>query len=403
MMTMNAPTVSFVISTYNRRDVLLHTLDEIGRCGLVRGSYEIIVIDNASVDRTTEAVITHHQDVRLIRAGTNRGSCAKNAGIRAARGEYVVFLDDDSYPQPGSVARMVEHFRRQPSLGAAVFRVELSDGSRECSAYPNVFIGCGTGFRRSALIETGGLPNDFFMQAEEYDLSLRLMSSGWDIRTFDDLIVSHLKTPAARRHWRTMRLDVRNNLVVALKYLPRDWGRAFAMDWSRRYYRIAASKRQRLAFALGYAEGMIRSLASGVRSPVSADVFERFARIRQIRAELRYAKREHGLKSVLLVDYGKNILPYWLAAKKLGLNIVAVADNKLAGACAYRGIPIVNDWVARRLEFDAIIISNSSPVHAQQRAAAWRQIDNRPVIDLLRPHRSISQPLQLGKQTGLAA
>ena len=46
---------------------------------------------------------------------------------------------------------MVEHFEAMPSLGAAVFTVTLPDGSRECSAYPDVFIGCGVGFRRAAL------------------------------------------------------------------------------------------------------------------------------------------------------------------------------------------------------------------------------------------------------------
>jgi GT2 family glycosyltransferase len=397
---MDGPIVSFVISTYNRRDVLLHTLRQLGGCGVAREAFEILVIDNASTDRTGDVIEAQFPDVRLVRLGRNHGSCAKNIGIQLARGRFVVFLDDDSYPQPGSILRMLEHFRRQPSLGAAVFQVELSDGSRECSAYPDVFIGCGTGFRREALLEVGGLPDDFFMQAEEYDLSLRLLEAGWEIRSFEDLRVSHLKTPAARRHWRTMRLDVRNNLSIALRYLPRDWGRAFALDWTRRYWQIASSKHQRLAFLLGYAEGMIRSLRRGQRTPVGADVFERFARVRQIRAALVRAKRQHNLRSVLLVDYGKNILPYWLAAKKCGLEIVAVADNKLAGRCRYRGIAVVNDWVARRLEFDAVIISNCSPVHAAARAEIWRQIDDRPVLDLLRP-----APLGVRqrKQTGLAA
>jgi GT2 family glycosyltransferase len=401
---MDAPTVSFVISTHNRRDVLLSTIEQLHACGLAREMFEIIVVDNASADRTPDVLAARHPEVHLIRLTTNRGPCAKNHGVEAARGQFVVFLDDDSFPQPGSIARMLEHFRRQRHLGAAVFRVELSDGSRECSAYPDVFIGCGTGFRREALLAVGGLPSDFFMQAEEYDLSLRLMAAGWEIRSFDDLLVSHLKTPAARRHWRTMRLDVRNNMTVALRYLPRDWGRAFASDWMRRYWHIAASKGQRLAFLMGYFEGCLRSLKWNFRRPVSLEVFERFARVHQIRAELATAKRVHRLQTILLVDYGKNILPYWLAARRCGLKIVAVADNKLAGRCSYRGIPVVNDWVARRLDFDAVIISNASPVHAGQRAVEWREIDNRPVIDLLGSQQGAdAAAAHQRKQTGLAA
>jgi len=73
---------------------------------------------------------------------------------------------------------MMKHFDANPRLGAAVFTITLPDGSRECSAYPNVFIGCGTGFRRTALEQVGGLPADFFMQAEEYDLSLAVGRGG---------------------------------------------------------------------------------------------------------------------------------------------------------------------------------------------------------------------------------
>src|SRR5262249_21335860 len=159
----------------------------------------------------------------------------------------IVFLDDDSYPLPSSIERMVEHFDEDPQLGAAVFTVTLPDGSRECSAYPDVFIGCGTGFRKEAINEVGALPDDFFMQAEEYDLSLRLLQGGWAIRSLDDLKVEHLKTPNARRSWRTMRLDVRNNYIVAMRYMPREWVREFTFDWLRRYDEIARSKKQRSA------------------------------------------------------------------------------------------------------------------------------------------------------------
>jgi hypothetical protein len=89
---------------------------------------------------------------------------------------------------------------------------------------------------------------------------------------------------------------------------------------------------------------------------------------------------------VLLVDLGKNVLPYWLAARECGIKVVAIADNRLAGAGRrYRGIPIVNDSVARRLRFDAAVVANTSPVHAELRRTLWRQLDERPVIDLLEP------------------
>ncbi len=401
--------VSFVISTYNRREVLLATLNRIRLCGLGRDAFEVLVVDNASHDGTADAVARRFPDVRLFRLNENLGSCAKNVAILHTLGRYVVFLDDDSFPQPHSVARMVWRFETSPRLGAAVFTVTLPDGSRECSAYPDVFIGCGTGFRRRALVEVGGLPRDFFMQAEEYDLSLRLLAAGWDVRTFDDLHVTHLKTPGARCSWRTMRLDVRNNLLVATRYFPDRWVGSFTLDWMARYYAIAASKRQRTAFFIGLLEGASRAIHPEHRRPVSDAVFERFVRLDQIEQSLRWHQDRLGLRSILLIDYGKNIFPFWLAAKKCALELVAIADNRLAGRSRYRGIPIVNDAVARRLDFDASVISNLSPVHAESRARIWRQLDDRPVIDLFEIPaaaeigRTPAATAQTARRSGLAA
>jgi hypothetical protein len=395
--------VSFVISTHNRRGVLIRTLAQLHRCGLSAEGFEILVVDNASRDRTADTVQRQFPRVRVIRMRRNRGACAKNIAIHEARGRYVIFLDDDSFPAPGSVARMVRHFEADPHLGAAVFTITLPDGSQECSAYPDVFIGCGTGFRRRALIDVGGLPNDFFMQAEEYDLSLRLLDAGWDVQRFDDLNVTHLKTPSARRSWRTMRLDVRNNFIVAMRYLPSQWRWRFARDWMRRYWKIAASKGQRTAFVVGLLGGLNRITQPRYRRTVTPDVFEQFARVNQIKIRLFHAKQQHKLRSLLFIDYGKNMLPYWLAARACGLEVVAIADERLAGSGTYRGIPIVTDAVARKLEYDAAIISNSSPVHAAQRAERWQQLDGRKVIDLLATLPMAVPVAQTPQQRAMAA
>src|SRR5579862_8092761 len=90
------PVVSFLISTFNRREVLLHTLAELAEveraCGV---AVETIVVDNASRDGTADAIALTFPRVRLIRERANRGACAKNAGLAVARGRFVMFLDDD--------------------------------------------------------------------------------------------------------------------------------------------------------------------------------------------------------------------------------------------------------------------------------------------------------------------
>ncbi len=286
------PLVTFLISSHNRREVLLRTLDELRqidhRCGLVT---ETIVVDNASADGTADAVARAYPEVNLIRQTRNRGACAKNAGLAVSTGEFVVFLDDDSCPTVGGVRRMIEHFLQDDDLGAAIFDVVLPDGSHESSAYPSVVIGCGTAFRLRALREVGGLPTDFFMQAEEYDLSLRLLDAGWNIQRFDDLKMHHLKTSTARVPTRTTRLDMRNNLMVATRYFPRHFVLPFALDWARRYWWIAASKghKHQLAALRGAGEGIVRSLLPGHRRPIGLAAFETFAMMSAIRRKMELA------------------------------------------------------------------------------------------------------------------
>ena len=100
------------------------------------------------------------------------------------------------------------------------------------------------------------------------------------------------------------------------------------------------------------------------------------------------------MRRILFVDLGKNMLPYYLAAKKLGLEVVAISDQRLGGKdLKYRKIPIFDDAACRRFIFDAAIVSNLSPVHAAQRRDAWRLSlvgDTRPVIDLFEDRRFAS-------------
>jgi hypothetical protein len=106
---------------------------------------------------------------------------------------------------------------------------------------------------------------------------------------------------------------------------------------------------------------------------------------------MRAAKAQMGLEKILFIDLGKNMLAYWLAAKACGAKVVAIADPKLARTRKrYRGLQIIDDETARALEFDAAVVSNLSPVHAQRRGEQWRLLTDRPVLDLLSVEDSIS-------------
>lgn len=387
MTTPQPPTVSFVLATYNRCATALETLSRIGQCGLDRSQYETIVVDNASTDGTRERLAPACD--RLIRQRRNLGSCAKAIGVPHARGEYIVFLDDDSAPRPGSILRMIEKFEANARLGAAGFRVFLPDGSEEGSALPGVFVGCGVGFRAEALRECGGLDLSYFMQAEEYDLAFRMATTGWHLRVFDDLYVEHLKSPHARCSERTMYFDARNNLRIARRFLPTPWQAIYHEDWKQRYKWLAQSHGLQRSFRRGVRADHRLALWDKIlnrRSYLSGDTLERFFQWKFLRQRMRSLAMS-GARRVLFADLGKNIAAYYHAAQAESIEVVAVADDCFhAAGRFYRGVPVVQLAHALAYEFDAVVVSNSSLVHGRQTLARVTVSSKKPTYHWIDPN-----------------
>ncbi|MBI1826458.1 MAG: glycosyltransferase family 2 protein [Planctomycetes bacterium] len=374
-----SPQISVVLATHNRREAVVHTLQKLHECGFPRERMEIVVVDNASTDGTKDAI----QGVdRLISLRKNRGSCAKAFGVDVARRNYVVFLDDDSFPRSGSLERMIEHFESDPTLGSAAFQVHLPDGSRESSALPGVFVGCGVGFRARALRAVGGLDRTFFMQAEEYDLSFRLASAGWRVEVLDDLHVEHLKTKTARRSARTAMYDICNNLRVIARYLPPRARKFYCEDWIARYRWLAEREDHIHPFRRGRFTGNLLAFVERPaywRFRLTPQTFERFFQWDFVEDRMREL-RSQGIRRVLFADLGKNVYAYRRGAEQAGIEVVAIADDRFAAPNRiYRAIPLVTLNDARGMEFDAVIVSNMSTVHAEQSLERLRRGTEKPV------------------------
>lgn len=105
---MEAPLVSAVIPTHNRAELLTRAIRSVQR--QTYPSLEIIVVDDASGDQTREVVEKLGDPrIRYIRHDTNRGgSAARNTGIRAAKGEFIAFLDDDDEWEPEKTEKQLK-------------------------------------------------------------------------------------------------------------------------------------------------------------------------------------------------------------------------------------------------------------------------------------------------------
>lgn len=396
----NRPLLSVILATHNRREVVRSTITHIRALGHPASTLEIIVVDNASTDGTREELATS-AEVRLLALRKNRGSCAKALGVRFARAPILLFLDDDSYPRPGCIEPMLARFEHDPRLGAAGFSVHLPDGRQECSALPHVFVGCGVGLRAAALRAVGGLDASFFMQAEEYDLAFRLAQSGWDCRVYDDLQVEHRKTAQARSSERLTYFDARNNLRLVARYLDGEAATAYRQDWEQRYCWLARRH--------GFSEAFDRGLQAGIQ--MGRRERDRFERLLEPEFELFFCWKaieeqmvrlwEAGVRNAIFVDMGKNIYAFHRAAARIGIQVLGIADDCFSAPGRwYRGTPLLTVDEALSLAPDALIVSNTSHVHAAQRARELVRRGAGPVHAwFLSPSGPASGPLAVTSST----
>ena len=128
--------LSIVIICWNDLKVLTECIASI-RDQTHRTNYEIIVTDNGSSDGSVEYLRAHFPHVRIVENGTNLGFAkANNAGIRIAKGEYVLILNPDTLIQDRALDQLVEFAVRHPEAGAFGCRVLNPDGSFQNPARP---------------------------------------------------------------------------------------------------------------------------------------------------------------------------------------------------------------------------------------------------------------------------
>jgi GT2 family glycosyltransferase len=117
------PLVSILIVTHNSAEFVPLCLEALLR-STSYPAFEVIVVDNASKDRTVERIAEfarRDERIHLIRSEENIGFAAgNNLAAKAARGEYLILLNIDTIPTPGWVERLMRHIVLDPGVGLVV-------------------------------------------------------------------------------------------------------------------------------------------------------------------------------------------------------------------------------------------------------------------------------------------
>lgn len=121
------PQVSVIIPVYNNIAHTLHCLQSIATVG-AGTPFEVIVVDDCSSDET-QAVLSRCRGVRVVKNAKNLGFIgACNAGVAAARGDYVYFLNNDTQVFPGWLDELRATFREVPEAGLVGSKLVYPDG-----------------------------------------------------------------------------------------------------------------------------------------------------------------------------------------------------------------------------------------------------------------------------------
>lgn len=199
--------ISVIVPTYNRRELIERTIQTLFDQDLPPDQYEVVVVVDGSRDGTAEYLNSLRPACRFVvlEQPANRGQgSAKNVGLAAARGEIVVFLDDDLLCERTLLS---EHLRAHegPGRSLVVGYIMLETSSlpkfvtrlwpesyaqwveRAASEPPESWpidlpVGTNTSAARAELLSAGGFDEALARMCEDLDLALRLRSRGLQLR-----------------------------------------------------------------------------------------------------------------------------------------------------------------------------------------------------------------------------
>jgi N-acetylglucosaminyl-diphospho-decaprenol L-rhamnosyltransferase len=124
-----SPVLTIIVTCYNTRDVVRDCLNSIYQHP-PSGTYEIILVDDASTDGTSELVGTTFPEVRLLRNETNRNySYSNNRALEQTRGQFVLLLNNDTLVPPLALDRMISFLRNRPEAGVVGCKLLNDDGT----------------------------------------------------------------------------------------------------------------------------------------------------------------------------------------------------------------------------------------------------------------------------------
>jgi GT2 family glycosyltransferase len=252
------PKVAIIILHWNSFGVTNDCINSI--YALTYTEYDIIVVDNGSVDQSGEKLKELHPNIILIRSSVNMGFTGNNLALDYALQQsykYSLLLNNDTFVEKDFLGILVHYMEQHPEAGAVqprIFynhdRTMLWNGGsyfsklwgftytkgfnkKSTSAHTSVkdvdwITGCAFFIRNEVLPKSGLLSVNTFMYSEDVDLAFRIKKLGYRLVYVPDAIVYHIAGISNEKSSRTEGkltpfihyLNQRNRIWILKKYTP---------------------------------------------------------------------------------------------------------------------------------------------------------------------------------------
>lgn len=227
-MTDHKPLISLITVDYNGLELTCALLESLKRN--VPDGIEIIVVDNGSENDDAAEIRKRYPYVHAIRSTRNLGFAGgNNLGAKAASGEYLFFINNDTEILDGNIGALLEAFDRNPEAGVVCPKIRFWDGERRIQfagytpmkgiAMKNDLIGfnriddgsfdtpaespfahgAAMMVSRMAFEDVGPMPECYFLYFEELDWSLMFTRKGWKILYEPAFTVYHKESATTGR------------------------------------------------------------------------------------------------------------------------------------------------------------------------------------------------------------
>lgn len=183
------PLISVIMPVYNRKNIVLNSINSV--LSQSYDNFELIIIDDASTDGTTELLKEiNHEKIRVLFHSKNKDcSCARNTGLKEAKGEFITYLDSDNIMDKKFLQSNLGAFLifseasciysaqiRRETYNSPVYSILFGSLNKSGLLYRN-FVDTNTIFHKKSILDKVGGFDETLKRGEDWDFILRIVNN----------------------------------------------------------------------------------------------------------------------------------------------------------------------------------------------------------------------------------